>query len=226
MAFTPSTELLLKAQDEYYQLEDYQSNVPRWCTGCGDSAILAAMQRLCRDEQLRPENTVSHALDQGIQIGFIASADHSAGHPGDDFWWGLSNYPGGLAAVYAPALTREGVWDALWNRRCYGTTRARILLAFEIDGHEMGEAYAERIDEGEERRIDVNVHGTAAIERVEVVKNGRVLVSRAGNRALDVALCYVDRESERETDYYYVHVVQEDGEQAWSSPIWVRIESR
>ena len=58
MTFTPSTELLLKAQDEYYALEDYQSNVPRWCTGCGDSAILAAMQRLCRDEQLRPENTV------------------------------------------------------------------------------------------------------------------------------------------------------------------------
>ena len=32
--------------------------MPRWCTGCGDNAILAAVQRLCRDEDLRPEKTV------------------------------------------------------------------------------------------------------------------------------------------------------------------------
>lgn len=44
--------------DEYYTMEDYQSNLPRWCTGCGDHAILTAFQRLCRDEQLPPEKTV------------------------------------------------------------------------------------------------------------------------------------------------------------------------
>ena len=32
--------------------------MPRWCNGCGDNAILAAMQRLCRDNDLRPEKTV------------------------------------------------------------------------------------------------------------------------------------------------------------------------
>jgi 2-oxoglutarate ferredoxin oxidoreductase subunit beta len=44
--------------EEHHELEDYQSGVPRWCTGCGDNAILAAVQRLCRDEGLRPEKTV------------------------------------------------------------------------------------------------------------------------------------------------------------------------
>ncbi|HET9694568.1 MAG TPA: thiamine pyrophosphate-dependent enzyme [Steroidobacteraceae bacterium] len=44
--------------DERHALEDYQGGVPRWCKGCGDNAILAAMQRLCRDEGLRPERTV------------------------------------------------------------------------------------------------------------------------------------------------------------------------
>jgi 2-oxoglutarate ferredoxin oxidoreductase subunit beta len=39
-------------------LEDYQGGMPRWCKGCGDNAILAAVQRLCRDEGLRPEKTV------------------------------------------------------------------------------------------------------------------------------------------------------------------------
>jgi 2-oxoglutarate ferredoxin oxidoreductase subunit beta len=44
--------------EEHHELEDYQSGVPRWCTGCGDNAILTAVQRLCRDENLRPEKTV------------------------------------------------------------------------------------------------------------------------------------------------------------------------
>jgi 2-oxoglutarate ferredoxin oxidoreductase subunit beta len=53
-----ATECLLRMHDEHHALEDYQSGVPRWCTGCGDNAILAAVQRLCRDEDLRPEKTV------------------------------------------------------------------------------------------------------------------------------------------------------------------------
>ena len=51
-------ECLLQVYDERREIEDYQRGVPRWCTGCGDNAILAAVQRLCRDEQLRPEKTV------------------------------------------------------------------------------------------------------------------------------------------------------------------------
>ena len=53
-----ATDELLRLYDKHYELEDYQSGVPRWCTGCGDNAILAAVQRLCRDEDLRPEKTV------------------------------------------------------------------------------------------------------------------------------------------------------------------------
>ena len=53
-----AAECLLRMYDEHHALEDYQAGVPRWCTGCGDNAILAAIQRLCRDEQLRPEKTV------------------------------------------------------------------------------------------------------------------------------------------------------------------------
>lgn len=53
-----ATECLLQLYEERLQLEDYQSGVPRWCSGCGDNAILAAVQRLCRDEGLRPEQTI------------------------------------------------------------------------------------------------------------------------------------------------------------------------
>ena len=58
MTIGTATECLLQMCDEQLRLEDYQGGVPRWCAGCGDNAILAAVQRLCRDEGLRPEKTV------------------------------------------------------------------------------------------------------------------------------------------------------------------------
>ncbi len=55
----PIAECLLDASGEPRDLADYRSElVPRWCNGCGDNAILTAMQRLCRDENLAPEKTV------------------------------------------------------------------------------------------------------------------------------------------------------------------------
>jgi 2-oxoglutarate ferredoxin oxidoreductase subunit beta len=48
----------LRSDAAHYGIEDYQRDVPRWCTGCGDNSILAAVQRLCRDEQLPLERTV------------------------------------------------------------------------------------------------------------------------------------------------------------------------
>ena len=48
----------MRMYEEEHDLESYQGSVPRWCSGCGDNAVLAAVQRLCRDEKLRPEKTV------------------------------------------------------------------------------------------------------------------------------------------------------------------------
>jgi len=55
---SPTTERLLRSDTERQPIEDYQRCQPRWCTGCGNNAILTAMQRLCRDERLPREKTV------------------------------------------------------------------------------------------------------------------------------------------------------------------------
>jgi 2-oxoglutarate ferredoxin oxidoreductase subunit beta len=41
-----------------FVLDDYKGATPRWCSGCGDHALLASLQRLAREEQLPPERTV------------------------------------------------------------------------------------------------------------------------------------------------------------------------
>jgi 2-oxoglutarate ferredoxin oxidoreductase subunit beta len=53
-----TTDFLLRSSEEQHSLEEYEGCLPRWCTGCGDLAILAAVQRLCRDEQLPLEKIV------------------------------------------------------------------------------------------------------------------------------------------------------------------------
>jgi 2-oxoglutarate ferredoxin oxidoreductase subunit beta len=53
-----ATSTLVRMFEEQHSMADYQGGVPRWCTGCGDNAILTSVQRLCRDEDLRPEKTV------------------------------------------------------------------------------------------------------------------------------------------------------------------------
>ncbi|MCB9526110.1 MAG: 2-oxoglutarate oxidoreductase [Myxococcales bacterium] len=45
--------------ERYFTFEDYEGGEARWCPGCGDHAILTAVQRICRDEQLPPEQVVS-----------------------------------------------------------------------------------------------------------------------------------------------------------------------
>ena len=53
------TQCLLRLVETDYTLSDYQADIaPRWCGGCGDTGILTAIQRLCRDEHLPPEKTV------------------------------------------------------------------------------------------------------------------------------------------------------------------------
>lgn len=71
------------------------------------------------------------------------------------------------------------------------------------------------------RQLRIGVYGTVSIERVDVIKNNRVWQSIPGNGALDLEHELADDQPERDTDYYYVHVIQADGEQAWSSPVWV-----
>jgi 2-oxoglutarate ferredoxin oxidoreductase subunit beta len=56
--FGLKTDWELDVPERYFTLEDYEGGVARWCPGCGDLAVLTAVQRICRNEQLAPEKTV------------------------------------------------------------------------------------------------------------------------------------------------------------------------
>jgi 2-oxoglutarate ferredoxin oxidoreductase subunit beta len=52
------TDWVDEENPRYYTLADYEGATARWCPGCGDHAVLTALQKLCRDEQLPPEKSV------------------------------------------------------------------------------------------------------------------------------------------------------------------------
>jgi hypothetical protein len=68
------------------------------------------------------------------------------------------------------------------------------------------------------------VAGTRKIASVEIVRNGEV-VHAAQPDTLDAGITWEDRAQIPSGCYYYVRVTQSDGEQAWSSPIWVDIQA-
>jgi hypothetical protein len=164
--------------------------------------------------------SVQDALAKGYRLGIIAGSDSHTGQPGYSNRLRLSyGYHGGLAAVWATALTRQAIWDALYNRRCYGTTGARIILRFALNGRPMGEEL--RLPARTERVIEAEVIGTAPVARLEVVKNNRD-VHRVTGQAREIRLRWTDPAGpEQEADFYYLRVTQADDEMAWSSPIWV-----
>lgn len=49
---------VMEPRPRVFYMDDYEGGLPRWCPGCGDHAVLGAVQRLARDEQLPPEKTV------------------------------------------------------------------------------------------------------------------------------------------------------------------------
>jgi hypothetical protein len=166
------------------------------------------------------------ALQRGYRLGMIASSDNHVGMPGRSYPHDRqvhTPFPGGLAAIYAPELTREALFDAMENRLCYGTTGARISLWFTVDGKPMGSTVkARRGDRG--REVWVSVLGTEAIDRVEVLRNGEVVHTGYRRRKDSENVCQVDwtdRPEPSASDFYYVRVIQEDGEMAWSSPVWI-----
>lgn len=105
--------------------------------------------------------TFQDALARGHRLGVIGSNDYR-GLPGR---WGI-----GRAAVWARDLTREALWEAIHARRTYAATGDRIALRFRAAGQEMG---GETVARGPVT-AEVDVVGSSAIDRIEILHNGRV----------------------------------------------------
>ena len=109
------------------------------------------------------QGTYQYGLAQGHLVGAIGSTDHHSAHPG--------SYGHGRMAVWAEALDRNAIWNAIQARRTYALTGDRIDLAFSINGALMGTV----LPPSSERHISVSVAGGHALDYVEVLHNNQIL---------------------------------------------------
>jgi len=154
-------------------------------------------------ETERPEGMVINAWAKGYRLGVIASSDHVSTH--------IS-----YALAYTDDSTREGILEAFRKRHTYGATD-NILLEVRMGEHFMGDVLH---SPGPLPPLRVKARGTAAISKVDMLKDGKVIHSAEPDQQ-EVNLEYQDTSADGGRHYYYVRLMQKDGMMAWSSPLFI-----
>jgi hypothetical protein len=149
-----------------------------------------------------PAGMVNNAWAKGYKLGIITSSDHGSTH--------IS-----YAMVYTADPSRQGVLDAIRKRHTYGATDNIILDV------RMGRAFmGDEVKTSKPLPIAVKARGTAPVSRVEIIRDSEIVYT-AEPKSASISFQYLDKADLSTRHYYYVRLMQEDGQIAWSSPFFV-----
>ncbi|MEW4530540.1 DUF3604 domain-containing protein [Maioricimonas sp. JC845] len=108
-------------------------------------------------------STAEEGWRRGHRFGIVGGTDHHAAYPG--------SHGDGRMGVFAKELTRESLWEAFLARRVYAATGDRIDARMFVDGAWIGET----VRQPGRRTIPVAVKGADTLDRVELLRNGRIV---------------------------------------------------
>jgi hypothetical protein len=145
-----------------------------------------------------------NALRLGHKLGVFANSDHISTH---------TSYGG----VYVKEFTREGIIEGLNARRTIAATD-KVFLQFTCNGHLLGTEFEIK----DKPQLEIAVDGTSAISRVTIVRNEEDYQTFEP-KAKTWNQSFTDATPLDGENRYYVRVEQDDGNMAWSSPIWVKV---
>lgn len=179
------------------------------------------------------EGSIQKALQRNCRFGFVAGGLDDRGAFADLFDSEQEQYSPGLTGIVAPTHTRDALFEALYQRSCYATTGERMIVGLYLAGVPMGK----EISTAEKPGLVVNRHltgyaaGTTKLKKVELIRNGKVIQTfTTDTYHLEFEyddmeplekVCINAKDKKPLFSYYYLRVIQEDGNIAWSSPIWV-----
>ncbi len=193
-----------------------------------------------RISNLLPGRFLSEVLEDGYRLGFVGGSDSHDCRPGNPTFGGRvkSNVVGtepmgqnplappnvahlgddtcntrGITAIWADALTRQSLWEAIRTRHTYATTGARISLRATVGNAMMGDPIRSA-----DPTMEVEVIGTGLLAEVTVHCNQRTIFRTVPESDRVTFACALPEVSG--PAFYYVRVRQRDGHQAWTSPFW------
>jgi hypothetical protein len=152
-----------------------------------------------------PKGFVNLALKKGYKFGFQASSDHWSTH--------ISFF-----IILAESRDRQSLLKAVKARHCYGATD-NILVDFRCGDKIMGDD----VVTNQAPKFDINVVGTGNIAKIDVLRDSEVVQTLKPN-GFGYRTTWTEPNLRPGTHYYYVRVLQADGEIAWGSPIWVEVK--
>ncbi len=185
------------------------------------------------DRKIR-ENRLRENLQKGLRLGVVAGSDmhrltmgHLCKEPG--LLWPVDSgcvtcqyQTAGLQAIFASDLTREDLYAGMKDRCTYGTSGARIVLLFSCNESPMGSNI--RLPNNDSPTFNIEVGGTSELSEVALCRFDGELWSEPIQLAVKETERYTGSWEDKEfkgTGIYYVRITQKDGEQAWSSPVWI-----
>ena len=205
-----------------------------YSAGIDDSMLwLDEIYSCHRYDRTKRENRLRNNLQRGLRLGVVAGSDmhrltmgHLCKQPGELWpqggWESCQFQTAGLQATFASELTRKGLYDGMQARHTYGTSGARIVLLFSCDANPMGSQMKMASDKKPEFVIEAG--GTAPLSEIALCRyNGKEWsepLKKVINNSDFATVKWSDKDFSQ-TGIYYVRVTQTDGEQAWSSPVWI-----
>jgi hypothetical protein len=148
---------------------------------------------------------VWNAYAKGYRLGTITASDHGSTH--------IS-----YALVYTPENARQAILDSIRRRHTYGAT-GNLIVDFQANGHFMGEEFATKA----KPELVLRATGTAKITEARLIRNNEYIYTNPADKP-EVEIKFTDMDPKPGMNMYYYRLVQEDGEVAWSSPVWVNVQ--
>jgi hypothetical protein len=187
-------------------LEIYQG-----CRGSYEAYRLPEQEKRGPTQVDDPGHYAQDALAKGNVYGFVSFSDHGSTH---NSW----------AGVWTLSEDRQGILDAMYDRRTYAASD-EIILRVSASGHMPGEEFTAARDAAPE--INASIQAPDEILRVDVVKDGKyIYTARPGGRSASIR--FKDQDAGPGKSYYYLRVFQRDTENpngdpeiAWVSPFYV-----
>lgn len=193
--------------------------------------------------------SINDGLTMGHRLTLYAASDVHSGHPGHAIThsgaaaghqrplsaWATRTdkpYPGGITAVFAKELTRDSVFDALYNTRVYANSdHGRPLLQFSVNEVTVGDGSFVQVDSPNSPRTlkilvaqdgspagSLMTSATSLVSQdwapnwnavIEILKNGELLHSKS----IDTPIFeYTFIDNEPITGASYDHCIERNGE--------------
>ncbi|MHA1150361.1 MAG: DUF3604 domain-containing protein [Promethearchaeota archaeon] len=177
---------------------------------------------------------VRDALARGYKLGFTAGGDDHFGiYPSGSIDPDNGIYPPGIMAIWAGNLTKESLWKALQNRKCYGTTGPRIIIEFFLNEYFMGDIINIQEQQKVAKKRDIHIHllSPISITKVELIRNNKILrnfdvnqkqfESQIQDSESFETICLKHSQEPELFVFYYLRIFLAENNMAWSSPIWL-----